>query len=205
MKRLVLILLGGCTLYFNNPPEDDVVPPTPPPCDVGEGSASPAADVRDPITGLCAPPPMTCDACGGCDPAVMQASSCTGMCEFFDESTCLATAGCHAEYFADATGTITFNECWDIAPLAPVEGGSCSGLDAYTCARHDDCSSVLAKDGVNEPSFTQCAAESSCASLTDEASCLARPDCTAVYTGTDCTCDEAGDCTCENEAYDKCE
>jgi hypothetical protein len=43
-----------------------------------------------------------------------------------------------------------------------------------------------------------------CASLTDEASCTARPDCEAVYMGSNCTCD-AGGCTCTTLTYERCE
>lgn len=43
-----------------------------------------------------------------------------------------------------------------------------------------------------------------CASLTDEASCTARPDCDAVYMGSNCTCDDSG-CTCTTLTFERCE
>jgi hypothetical protein len=43
-----------------------------------------------------------------------------------------------------------------------------------------------------------------CETLSDEMSCIARGDCTAVYEGTDCTCYPNG-CSCENLTFDRCE
>jgi len=44
-----------------------------------------------------------------------------------------------------------------------------------------------------------------CETLTTEAACQGRSDCTPVYTGTDCTCTMTGGCTCATETYAKCE
>jgi len=43
-----------------------------------------------------------------------------------------------------------------------------------------------------------------CASLTDAGSCTARPDCEAVYMGSNCTCDNTG-CTCTTLTFERCE
>jgi hypothetical protein len=48
-----------------------------------------------------------------------------------------------------------------------------------------------------------CAPED-CASITTEAACTARNDCEAVYTGSNCTCDDSG-CTCTTLTFDRCE
>lgn len=44
-----------------------------------------------------------------------------------------------------------------------------------------------------------------CETLSDELSCVARGDCTAVYEGDNCTCYPSGGCTCENLTYERCE
>jgi hypothetical protein len=46
----------------------------------------------------------------------------------------------------------------------------------------------------------------SCETIADEATCVARPDCTSVYEGFNCTCDSSGNnCTCETLIWDRCE
>jgi hypothetical protein len=44
-----------------------------------------------------------------------------------------------------------------------------------------------------------------CETLSSEAACSARGDCTPVYLGTDCTCTMSGGCTCTTETYERCE
>lgn len=44
-----------------------------------------------------------------------------------------------------------------------------------------------------------------CETLSTEAACGARSDCSAVYQGNNCTCDTLDHCTCESETYSKCE
>ena len=44
-----------------------------------------------------------------------------------------------------------------------------------------------------------------CEQLPDQATCETRPgDCEAVFVGDNCTCDPAGNCTCQTEKYDHC-
>lgn len=43
-----------------------------------------------------------------------------------------------------------------------------------------------------------------CEALTDEMSCWARMECTAIYTGDDCTCTPTG-CSCTSQTFDRCE
>ena len=44
-----------------------------------------------------------------------------------------------------------------------------------------------------------------CESLTSEASCLGRPECTPVYGGSNCTCSPNGGCTCQDLTFERCE
>jgi hypothetical protein len=44
-----------------------------------------------------------------------------------------------------------------------------------------------------------------CEMIGTEAECNARPDCTSVYNGFNCTCNADGTCTCETLVWDRCE
>lgn len=163
MKRALVLspllaLAAGCNLYFGNHHQvnDDVE------CGFGDDIAS--TSTRDPSTGNCQFDPQPCPDDCPC-PAedlgapILAGPSCDGACEGLDESSCLATSGCHAEYLDVSDGTnsfIGFGACWDIQPLPIVEGGGCSGLDAFTCAEHDDCSTLIKQDADGNVFFSQC-------------------------------------------------
>lgn len=49
-----------------------------------------------------------------------------------------------------------------------------------------------------------CEAEPACSSIDVEASCVARTDCTPLYRGEDCSCDDSG-CTCTSWTFTSCE
>ena len=164
---LVLVVLGGCDLYFGG--DDD-----PPPCEYGYGGGAvdgyPSQTLRDPYTGQCQDIgyPYPCDGvCGPCaydapDIAQPDWGSCYSVCDGLPEASCLQTAGCFAAYTDDPTadGKRDFYGCWQTAPSGPVHG-SCNGLDAQECSRHDDCS-ALYSGGVMESAylyFEQCVDE----------------------------------------------
>jgi hypothetical protein len=147
-------------------------------------------------------------------------AQCYGVCEGLDETTCLASDSCRAIYgcrnvAADGTcaETAVFAGCWGTAPSGPVFGTPCTGLDALECSRHNDCSAVhqalescTATSCTNVLSgFMSCIAEGAppppppppppaCETL-GERDCIARDDCTPLYEGSDCTCDDTG-CLC---------
>jgi hypothetical protein len=211
MRHLALlscVALVACGLYgHNNPPDAPL-------CDYAPGAISgiPGPQVRDPLNGSCESFDCGCDPCGDyCPPCPAPPAwpSCTGSCESLNETQCLMTAGCHAAYLEPATTTpppVTqqFWGCWDISPLSPIEG-SCTGLDALTCVQHDNCTSLYTSD---QQSFVSCNPDASpppaCSTLTTEAACKARPDCTPIYNGSNCTCDPNG-CTCQNETFERCQ
>ena len=176
MKRLVVLslLLTGCGLYWgNNNGEDDV-------CAVAAPDVQ--SQNRDPFDGQC----ITTDGGGGggcgclpCPPppggmGSLAWASCSGVCDNLGESDCLATASCHAEYTAPAdttqqnTSPAQFTACWDTIS-SYVSTGACAGLDAQTCATHDNCASLMTNtnDGEGDLEFTSCIEESSvCGTLT---------------------------------------
>jgi hypothetical protein len=161
---LCLLLLGGCELYFGG---DD----KPPPCtyygtgaaDGGAGSAD--FGYRNPQDGTCqyfGGYPYPCDGtCGPCPEATGAAEpdwgSCYSYCEGLSENQCVATAGCYAAYLEKSSGdNPAFWGCWQTAPSGPV-AGSCAGLNAHECSRHDNCSATyIASIDVNSASFVQC-------------------------------------------------
>jgi hypothetical protein len=171
------LLVAGCNLYFGG---DDQPPP---PCNYGDDIYEPL--LRNPQTGECesfgwgggtcsdqCPCPGTAN--GGAvksGVAMPDWASCGGACDALDEKTCLATAGCHAEYTgfecppnADCTmapATITFWTCSAVAPSGPQEGGDCWSLDAQTCSEHDDCATTYQPPamGWTEHTFNQCIPE----------------------------------------------
>jgi hypothetical protein len=161
-------LLAGCNLYFGG---DD----QPPPCE-GDyaGPNIPAQELRDPSTGQCetfgyggCDPTNTC----GCTPIEVPAMPnwpvCGGACDSLDESDCLNTTGCHAEYTgtacppnADCTTTtgITFWTCGG-TEQPTAEGGDCWSLSAESCQQHDDCASTYLGGDTGSASFNQCIPE----------------------------------------------
>jgi hypothetical protein len=217
MTRSCLVLcctLAACSLYGNTPP-----PPT-----VCAGGDIPAApQQRDPQTGSCEPVYQCCDdpcvPCGcGSDPQGLL-PSCSGPCEGLTETTCLATAGCHAAYLdtlspGSGSDVTAFWACWDIAPLTPQESSNCTALDALDCVQTDNCTSTYAVVGTADPTtsatFSTCNTEvtppppPACSTLTTAATCTARMDCEPIYDGSDCTCTPST-CTCQVETFDHCQ
>jgi hypothetical protein len=165
------VAMGGCDLYWDHSGGDDTMIC---PGDGGGGDGGGGAPViqRDPNTGACVPQVQYTCGCGDpCSPpAEIITGTCSGPCEDLDESDCLMSSGCHAAYADELTPagsgvTVqTFLSCWDITPLTPLEGGECSANDAYDCAQHDDCVSVL-----DNGEFATCAgkpdADPGCAAL----------------------------------------
>jgi hypothetical protein len=50
-----------------------------------------------------------------------------------------------------------------------------------------------------------CEAQPACSEIAAEATCIARADCLPIYQGEDCSCDQAGACTCAVWNYDHCQ
>ncbi len=203
---LLFVLCGGCGLYFGT--------------GGGGGGAicntpEPAPDIpvqteRDPYTGQCeSVSNPQCGPCGVCNgtveggtPWASCASSCLGM----NVATCEATAACQAEYLGDS-----YWGCFPVEPHTVTSPApACSTLTADDCTGRDDCIAVYQSASSGGTSFSACLAEAppppppaACSTLTTESDCLARSDCDAVYTGTDCTCDKSG-CTCQTEVFSSC-
>jgi hypothetical protein len=200
---------------------DPTVPP-PPPVQPLRNPESGRCESFGGGGGGCTPPtPGT----GGVDvPAHQDWGVCGSPCESLDEASCRMADGCRVIYAnqyppnVDAIGYV-FETCWPTAPSGPVRGGSCDGLDAQECSRHDDCIARHDSDwsGCSDPAscdyvagqFDACTAESAppppppaCSTL-GEAACDGRADCTPLYAGSDCHCTPSG-CTCDTWTFDSC-
>lgn len=139
----VALPLAGCQFWFGG---DDCV-------DWGASDAE-AIGYRNPVNGQC-------DywggggggGCGDGDWAEAEPAAfpdwglCYSECSNLAEDACLAAPGCRAAYVGDCPEGLDcasmsyhyFYECWAVAPSGPIQGGDCTGLDAYECSRHDDC------------------------------------------------------------------
>ena len=152
------LLLAGCDMYFGG--GDDA------PCLEGD-YAGIAAEYRDPMNGTCITGGYGgCDdGCGPCpaaaEPAVLpDMGMCQSQCTGLAPDACAATAGCYASWFEDRSALKPeYEGCWQTAPSGPVQG-TCSGLGAYECSRHDDCELIYAR-GANDAgvTFVECRQE----------------------------------------------
>lgn len=131
LRVAALAMLAGvgaaCDIYIDEPPVCIQPVPAPPlllldpvtgecvPFDLGE--------YCDPETCVCSAPPIAFPSWAPCD------SACTG----FEERACIAAAGCRATYRPDG-----YHGCFATDQTGPIQG-SCEGLDAWDCSRHDDC------------------------------------------------------------------
>jgi hypothetical protein len=195
-------------------------PPPPPPL------------LRDPQTGKCEFFGGGGGGGGGCNPgtgvdvpALADWGVCGSPCESLDETSCRAADACRAIYANRLPPNVdgvdfVFEACWPTAPSGPVRGGTCEGLDAQECSRHDDCiarhesdwsgCSDFAGCDYTAGNFDSCAAETAppppppaCTTL-GEAACDTRDDCTPLYAGSDCHCTASG-CTCDTWTFDTCQ
>ncbi len=163
MLRLALLSVlamsvAGC-VFFDD--DDDVCPNYAASADIK------AYELRDPATGVCSGYGGSDDCADPCSPCALNGGAaerapdpdwaeCYASCEGLAESACLTTSGCRGAYNGSE-----FYQCWGVAPSGPVQGGSCSGLDAYGCSQHDDCVAIHAAGTNGAPigGFTSCASE----------------------------------------------
>jgi hypothetical protein len=177
-------------------------------------------------TTACVPDDSSCSLID-CGPGYECVESCelAGNGTFWCDATCVPTnndpGSCYGDVLCDSlppacpSGTTAgrSNGCWTgycipNADCGPNDPGSCYGevaCDALppacpsgtTPGRSDTCwTGYCIPNG-------QCEA-AACETLSTETACSARADCTAVYTGTNCTCTLNG-CTCETLSYARCE
>jgi hypothetical protein len=132
-----------------------------------------------------------------------------------DPGSCTGSVSCDATPPACPSGTtpgIT-NGCWTgycipNADCGPNDPGECYG--DVICAMAPPACPANTTAGIANGCYTgycipdgACEA-AACETLTTESACTARMDCSAVYAGSDCTCDANG-CTCQSVSFAHCE
>jgi len=131
------------------------------------------AAVRNPETGACeARQDGDCGICGPCP--MPDDAACAGPCDALAEPDCITTPACRAAYAVATAGATTgaFLGCWGTAPSGPIHDGSCAGLDAWSCSRHDNCGAWYVQTGATR-AFDHCADEIS--GTCDPATCTDPP------------------------------
>lgn len=134
----------------------------------------------------------------------------TGLpCNELDDWTCSVSPGCASLFDYDEYGDTYFASCIDkgSGSGSDVNPGECSGT--VTCDMAPPACPAGTYAGILDGCYTgYCIPAAACGplpctTLTTESQCTARPDCDAVYVGSDCTCDDSG-CTCASEMFEKC-
>jgi hypothetical protein len=163
---------------------------------------------------LCAPGTTCVETCS---PGPNGTLTCTINCVSTggDPGACYGTVVCDLVEPACPSGTTpgTRNGCYTgycipVAHCGPSDPGSCTGplvCDALPPA----CPSGTVAGIVNGCWSGYCIPQHACPApacetLADEAACLARSECTPVYTGTGCSC-TPGTCTCQTLTWNRCQ
>jgi len=163
------------------------------------------------IDGDC-PPPVYVD-CWSTD---MQGPIQGGGCDGLDSYTCSMHDDCSAVHLPGCTGDAqdpvacpagAFSYCMNEGEV--TDAGNC--YEPVTCdAASPDCPDGTLP-GIKDGCYTgycipldQCEDAPACNTIAEEASCIARADCTPIYHGENCSCQETV-CTCETWVYDNCQ
>jgi len=141
-----------------------------------------------------------------------------GGCEGLDSLTCSMHDDCSAVHVPSCT------EPAGDAPGVCIAGGFgyCSDEDnpgdpgdcylPVTCDQAPpDCPPDTTTPGIKDGCYTgycipleQCEQPAACNTISNEASCIARNDCSPIYRGENCTCEETV-CTCETWIFETCQ
>jgi hypothetical protein len=139
-----------------------------------------------------------------------------GGCEGLDSYTCSMHDDCSAVHYPGCTGDAQdpatcpagpFGYCTNEGDV--TDPGNC--YDPVTCdAAAPDCPEGTTP-GIKDGCYTgfcipldQCEDAPACNTIADEASCIARADCTPIYHGENCSCEQTV-CTCETWIFDTCQ
>jgi hypothetical protein len=147
----IAVAASGCSLHFSDddPGDDTCLTPL-----NGEEDSLGA-----PLPDLLNPETLQCETYGGgggcrcgenCEPTDQAPAPtwayCYGSCDSLGEDDCLAATECRATYDYNCyTGRgpcealVPFIGCHGTDMTGPISGGSCAGLSAQECSRHNDC------------------------------------------------------------------
>lgn len=141
---LVLALAsGGCLFHLGD--DDDVICPA---LEHGTAGAPIQTLLLDPRDLVCKDVPFSsCD-----DPSSLPTwAACQSQCTGLAADVCAATPGCRQAWdeiclLTDAICTIDpYYGCFAVDTTGPIQG-SCEGLGAEDCSRHDDCMGTYRRD-----------------------------------------------------------
>jgi hypothetical protein len=186
----------------------------------------PTAPTMDSCSATCIPDSNQCDVidCGPgydcvqtCDVAENDMQWCTSQCipSNTDPGSCIGAVTCDQApppcplgTTAGVTNGCYTGYCIPDADCGPNDPGECYG--DVTCDQAAPQCPAGTTAGIANGCYTgYCIPDGDCASapcetLSTEGACTARMDCSAVYTGSNCTCDANG-CTCQSLSFARCE
>jgi hypothetical protein len=151
----------------------------------------------------------TCDAAGNCFPTCVAVTP-------PDPGSCTGAINCNSAPPACPANTVPgiANGCYTgfCIPKTQCGGdpGTCDGNGVMCNIAPPQCPMGTVPGVLNGCWSGYCIPTTSCptqlcSAITDEKTCLSRPDCQAVYTGNDCTCYPDGTCTCASETFSHCQ
>jgi hypothetical protein len=138
-----------------------------------------------------------------------------GSCEGLDSTTCSMHDDCSAVHYPSCGSTDAPTVCvagsfgYCTAEDPSTDPGNC--YEAVTCDIAPPECPEGTTPGIRNGCYTgycipleECEAAPACADIPAEASCIARTDCTPIYRGENCTCEDTV-CTCETWIYASCQ
>jgi|GEM_PF-1795875 len=148
-------------------------------------------EFNGPCSATCVPTGTDPGTCGGAVTCALMAPSCpanttAGVANGCWTGFCIPNADCGTHDPGHCYDQVTCNSAAPACPMGTLPGIKNSCYTGY-CVPTYGCEI------------------SACETLSTEATCKARSDCSAVYHGSNCTCDTLDNCTCESETYSKCE
>jgi hypothetical protein len=141
-----------------------------------------------------------------------------GGCEGLDSLNCSMHDDCAAVHYPACGGTgdaeapepcgaAGFGYCADEGN--PTDPGNCYG--PVTCDQAPPACPEGTTPGIKEGCYTgfcipleQCEQPAACNTISNEASCIARADCSPIYRGEDCSCEDTV-CTCQTWIWESCQ
>ena len=140
-----------------------------------------------------------------------------GGCEGLDAFSCSLHDDCAAVHYSSCGGAADQADPACVAAnfgYCTPEGqtgdpGNC--YEPVTCDAAEPACPEGTTPGIKDGCYTgfcipldQCEDAPACATIADEASCIGRADCSPIYRGENCTCEETV-CTCETWIFESCE
>jgi Cys-rich repeat protein len=133
-------------------------------------------------------------------------SASTGTCAGLSAVACAEHDNCASMMASTTTGELAFTSCDDEPSALCLADSDCPGGEScdHTTCHLPPCDPGPSGGACGGDCFGVCVAVP-CDTLATDAACQARNDCSPVYSGTDCTCDSSGHCTCQDLTFERCQ